>query len=1212
VLTATGGGLISTIVTDNGTSSLTIGVQPYPSTLYYIRGTYTGQPTISTVSSIAMPSPITSILLDQMTPYSTDLASSWTAAPSTAVTVRYYSTTSSTIPATRSQVGTPQSAAANVSTNSLSPAIAPLTGVFYYVGVTPALGPEVLSLAVEPVVTYPSTLNGSIQFTGGYLSLTSNWTLPIYGDPFTIEMFISTTKPLATSPKTNILTYWGNPDNYDAFNSFEIQKTTGNDYYLVSLANQRPTGNLSALVPTVVDGGWHHIVAQGSNSNYSLYYDGKFAGSRDVGFYSTFSTFNNFTVGGYGSTTAYNGFIASLRIVNGINVYSGTNTNAANFTVPTQPLTKTQGSAVNILAITGINQNTEPQYSSFPVGSMSINAGGGKRYIKTLNATPTLGTGDWTYETFIYLTDNNDQQLIAAINDNGEANIYSQLRIQRNRSNDSNFIQLLSMPTPNSGWGTSNSFNEAVGPALNLNTWYHLAAVRYGNTITWYNNGVSSFSFTTSTTGYVLPSPSYTTLGGSYGNQDFNYTGAMANMRLTIGTAVYIGNFTPPATNLTVQANTTFLLLNSGPNSLLTDATGNYPFRSSPDAVLTYNGLFPPVHFSTNNNYTSLLLDTYYNTPYADKSSNAFTMATNGSSAPSPANPFGPTIYPLRVPDAPTNVVGTPGSAQVVVTWSLPLSNGGALITSYTITAVGGGSQTVSGASVTSYTFTGLTNGTAYTFTVYATNSVGNSPVSTASSAVTPRAVANAPTALVATHGNTTASIAFTPGSTNGGTLSNYKYSTDGGTNFTAFAPAQTSSPVSITGLTNGTTYSVKLKAVTEVGDGAASAAVSVTPSTVPGAPTSVAGTHGNASVALTWSAPSSTGGAAIDYYSAYYSTDGTNYTTFGTTFSSTSGTVTGLTNGTSYTFKITAHNLNGNSALSIASSSVTPSTTPAAPTDLQGTFGDAQVALTWTAPSNTGGAAISSYTVAYTTDNVVSTLFSPSFATTSGTVTGLTNGVSTFFFVYGTNLNGNSPYSAETSSFVPLMTWNSAMKGTDVVVSSDGTQLSQQFGYCQSALGKHLVTSGEKVVYSVEIKNVGPSQTMTLGWGTSSMHYNGNVNAYDGYPGTDDQSVGVNFYGDFFYNGTVQQSGLPLYSTIGDRVDVALHDGIGWWIRVNNGDWNNDPTANPVTDTGGLFISSLTNLYPAGNPAGGGRADGALQLISRPSSNIPSGYTFL
>jgi hypothetical protein len=87
-----------------------------------------------------------------------------------------------------------------------------------------------------------------------------------------------------------------------------------------------------------------------------------------------------------------------------------------------------------------------------------------------------------------------------------------------------------------------------------------------------------------------------------------------------------------------------------------------------------------------------------------------------------------------------------------------------------------------------------------------------------------------APTSLVATKGNASASIAFTAGSNGGSAIANYMYSTDNGSTFTAFSPAQTSNPVSITGLTNGTTYNVKLKAVTEFGVSAASDAVAVTP----------------------------------------------------------------------------------------------------------------------------------------------------------------------------------------------------------------------------------------------------------------------------------------------------------------------------------------------------------------------------------------------
>jgi hypothetical protein len=256
----------------------------------------------------------------------------------------------------------------------------------------------------------------------------------------------------------------------------------------------------------------------------------------------------------------------------------------------------------------------------------------------------------------------------------------------------------------------------------------------------------------------------------------------------------------------------------------------------------------------------------------------------------------------------------------------VPLSNGGTAITSYTVTSSPGAiTHTINGPAVSSYVFTGLTNGTAYTFTVYATNSKGNSALSAASAAVTPAAAASAPTALVATHGDASASIAFTAGATGGGTISNYKYSTNGGSSFTAFSPAQTTSPVSITGLTNGTTYSVALRAVTQVGDGAASSTVSVTPSTVPGAPTAVSGTRGNGQVTVAWSAPASDGGDAISSYTVKYSTDDTTYTAFGSTFSASPGVVTGLTNGTAYTFKVFATNTNGNSADSTASAAVTP-----------------------------------------------------------------------------------------------------------------------------------------------------------------------------------------------------------------------------------------------------------------------------------------------
>jgi hypothetical protein len=100
-----------------------------------------------------------------------------------------------------------------------------------------------------------------------------------------------------------------------------------------------------------------------------------------------------------------------------------------------------------------------------------------------------------------------------------------------------------------------------------------------------------------------------------------------------------------------------------------------------------------------------------------------------------------------------------------------------------------------------------------------------NSVVFRSAEATTP----SAPSSLTATAGNGEATVSFTAGSDGGSAITNYKYSTDG-TTFTAFSPAQTTSPITITGLTNGTNYSIYLKAVNSVGDGTASSAVSVTP----------------------------------------------------------------------------------------------------------------------------------------------------------------------------------------------------------------------------------------------------------------------------------------------------------------------------------------------------------------------------------------------
>jgi hypothetical protein len=99
-------------------------------------------------------------------------------------------------------------------------------------------------------------------------------------------------------------------------------------------------------------------------------------------------------------------------------------------------------------------------------------------------------------------------------------------------------------------------------------------------------------------------------------------------------------------------------------------------------------------------------------------------------------------------------------------------------------------------------------------------------------------AVPGAPSITAVTPGNGLLSVAFTaPAFTGGVSISNYEYSTNDGTSFTACSPAQTTSPILISGLTNGITYAVRIRAVNSAGSGASSDAVSGTPET-PSAPT--------------------------------------------------------------------------------------------------------------------------------------------------------------------------------------------------------------------------------------------------------------------------------------------------------------------------------------------------------------------------------------
>ena len=362
--------------------------------------------------------------------------------------------------------------------------------------------------------------------------------------------------------------------------------------------------------------------------------------------------------------------------------------------------------------------------------------------------------------------------------------------------------------------------------------------------------------------------------------------------------------------------------------------------------------------------------------------------------------------FTISVPDAPTNVATTAGNGQVIVTFEAPISDGGSPIASYIATSNPEGktgSVTQSGSGT--ITVTGLTNGTPYTFTVTATNAIGTSTPSAASSSVTPATLPGVPTNVAATAENNQATVTFDAPISNGGsTITGYTVTSSAGD-----TQSGTSSPIIVTGLVNGTAYTFTVTATNAIGTSTASAASnSVTPVTVPGVPTNVAATAGNNQATVTFEAPISDGGSPITGYTVTSSA--------GDTQSGTSSPiiVTGLVNGTAYTFTVTATNAIGTSTASAASNSVTPVTVPGVPTNVAATAGNNQATVIFSTPISDGGSPITGYTVTSSNGTTQSGASSPI------TVTGLANGTAYTFTVTATNSVGTSGASTPSNVVTP------------------------------------------------------------------------------------------------------------------------------------------------------------------------------------------------
>ena len=186
----------------------------------------------------------------------------------------------------------------------------------------------------------------------------------------------------------------------------------------------------------------------------------------------------------------------------------------------------------------------------------------------------------------------------------------------------------------------------------------------------------------------------------------------------------------------------------------------------------------------------------------------------------------------------------------------------------------------------------------------------------------------------------------------------------------------------------------------------------------------------------------------------------------------------------------------------------------------------------------------------------------------------------------------------------------SSTYRGVDISLSNNNQTASQLFGYQMSVLGTTAIGATDKVMFSVLVNLSQPAtlpDSHFIGVGYTTMNYQGNP--YGGFPGSDNQSVGYCSNGTIRWNGNVFSTGFTLATWgDGDIVDIAIDNNYnGLWVRVNGGDWNNNPSSNPETNSQPIEVI-VGPFYPALCPG----YEGTMIVQNKAKYGIPSGYNFL
>jgi len=383
-------------------------------------------------------------------------------------------------------------------------------------------------------------------------------------------------------------------------------------------------------------------------------------------------------------------------------------------------------------------------------------------------------------------------------------------------------------------------------------------------------------------------------------------------------------------------------------------------------------------------------------------------------------------------PTTPSSLTATagPNTGQISLSWSVPSSNGGSVITGYRVYA-GATAATLAvvadlPATARSFNESGLGDGVARVYAVTAINSVGESPQSQASATTWSRPGAPTSVAAIAGPNPGQVSVSWTaPQSDGGNAISAYRVMR--GTSSSSLALVQTlpGSARSFVdnGLPEGTNEFYAVSAVNAVGEGATSGAASATTFARPVAPASVTISVGpaNGQLSLAWGNPPNNGGSPITGFRVYRGNASGALTAITPDLPATARAFsdTTLPEGATRFYQVASVNAVGAGTPS-PEVSATTFARPGAPASITAQRGPStgQLSLRWTAPTNDGGRAVTGYRVYRgTASGALQAVADVAAHVLTFNETGLPNGATRLYAVAAMNSVGEGTRSAEVSA---------------------------------------------------------------------------------------------------------------------------------------------------------------------------------------------------